>query len=46
MQSGYICVAGIDMQNNKHVRPVLARSRLTVDLLKRKGGPFDIGGGR
>lgn len=42
MQAGYICVAGLDLQTNAHVRPVLARSRLTVDLLKRKGGPFDI----
>lgn len=42
MQAGYICVAGLDLQTNAHVRPVLARSNLTVDLLKRKGGPFDI----
>lgn len=42
MQPGYICVAGIDLQNYKHVRPVLARGRLTTDLLKREGGPFDI----
>lgn len=42
MQPGYICVAGLDLQTNAHVRPVLAGSRLTVDLLKRKGGPFDI----
>jgi len=26
-----------------HVRPVLSRTRLTIDLLKREGGPFDIG---
>lgn len=42
MQPGYICVAGLDFQTNAHVRPVLAGSRLTIDLLKRKGGPFDI----
>jgi hypothetical protein len=42
MQPGYICVAGLDLQTNAHVRPVLDRSRLTVNLLKRKGGPFDI----
>lgn len=42
MQPGYICVAGLDLQTYAHVRPVLAGSRLTVDLLKRKGGPFDI----
>lgn len=42
MQPGYICVAGLDLQTNTHVRPVLAGSRLTIDLLKHKGGPFDI----
>lgn len=43
MQPGYVCVAGIDLQTNAHVRPVLANRRLTTDLLKRNGGPFDIG---
>jgi hypothetical protein len=42
MNPGYICVAGLDLETNAHVRPILAGSRLTVDLLKRKGGPFDI----
>lgn len=42
MQARYICVAGLNLETNEHVRPVLAKSRLTVDLLKRKGGPFDI----
>ncbi len=42
MNPGYICVAGLDLATNTHVRPVLAGSRLTVDLLKRKEGPFDI----
>jgi hypothetical protein len=42
MQPGYICVAGIDPQCNEHVRPVLGGSRLTVNLLSRKGGVFDI----
>lgn len=41
MQPGYICVAGVDLQTGKHVRPVqlgrLSRTRLT-----RFGGPFDI----
>lgn len=41
MQPGYICVAGVDLQTGKHVRPVqigrLSRTRLT-----RYGGPFDI----
>src|SRR5687768_2906304 len=43
MQPGYICVAGIDVRTNQHVRPVLHRSRLTTDLLARNGGAFDIG---
>jgi hypothetical protein len=43
MQPGYICVAGIDLQSNTHVRPVLAGGRLTTAFLKRHGGPFDIG---
>jgi Dual OB-containing domain len=42
MQPGYICVAGINLQNNAHVRPVLAGARLTTDMLKRLGGPFDV----
>jgi hypothetical protein len=43
MQPGYICVAGIDVRTNQHVRPVLRRARLTTDLLARNGGAFDIG---
>lgn len=41
MQPGYICVAGVDVSNGHHVRPVL-RGRLTTDLLASKGGPFDM----
>jgi hypothetical protein len=41
MQAGYICVAGIDVANGRHIRPVL-RGRLTTNFLARKGGPFDI----
>ena len=43
MQPGYICVAGIDVQDNEHIRPVLGRERLTVGLLARNGGAFDMG---
>ena len=43
MQPGYICVAGIDVQDNEHIRPVLGGRRLTVDLLARNGGAFDVG---
>ena len=41
MQAGYICVAGINIANNQHVRPVL-RSRLPVELLALHGGPFSM----
>ncbi|HLJ81319.1 MAG TPA: hypothetical protein VKT52_07540, partial [Ktedonobacterales bacterium] len=41
MQSGYICVAGIEAATGKHIRPVL-RGRLTNSLLVRYGGPFDM----
>ena len=43
MQPGYICVAGIDVQDNEHIRPVLGREQLTVGLLARNGGAFDMG---
>lgn len=42
MQKGYICVAGIDLDTNRHVRPVLHGERLRVTLLSRNGGPFDM----
>lgn len=42
MQPGYICVAGIDEQTRKHIRPVL-NHRLGRELLLAHGGPFDIG---
>jgi putative nucleic acid modification protein with dual OB domain len=42
MQSGYICVAGINTSNNQHVRPVLRNGRLTTDLLTANGGPFAL----
>lgn len=41
MQPGYVCVAGVDVSSGQHIRPVL-RGRLTVDLLARNGGPFDL----
>lgn len=43
MQPGYVCVAGIDLDSRKHIRPVLQYGRLGTDLLRRNGGPFDIG---
>jgi hypothetical protein len=43
MQPGYFCVAGVDMSTLRHIRPVLRRDRLTTDLLRPNGGPFDVG---
>ena len=43
MQPGYFCVAGVDVGTARHVRPVLRRGRLTTELLRPNGGPFDLG---
>jgi hypothetical protein len=43
MQQGYFCVAGLDVNTHEHVRPVLPGQRLPTSLLKRYGGPFDMG---
>ena len=43
MDSGYICVAGLDPGSGQHIRPELANTRVPVRLLARNGGPFDIG---
>ena len=42
MQKGYICTAGINLEDGKHVRAVLPSGRLTTGYLSRNGGPFDI----
>jgi hypothetical protein len=42
MQPGFICVAGLDVETNAHVRPTTT-SRLSARLLVRHGGPFDLG---
>lgn len=42
MQRGYVCVAGVDVETGRHVRPVVGTSRLAQDLLARHGGPFDL----
>jgi hypothetical protein len=42
MQKGFMCVAGIDLQSHRHVRPVIDR-QMRVDLLACHGGPFEIG---
>lgn len=41
MQKGFICVAGIDLQTQRHVRPVLG-SQLRSELLAEHGGPFAL----
>ncbi len=41
MQGGHICVAGIDVDKNKRVRPVAGES-LSARLLATKGGPLDV----
>jgi hypothetical protein len=41
MQRGYCCVAGLDNETERHVRPSLP-GRLGIDLLARHGGPFDL----
>ncbi len=43
MGAGYVCVAGVDMETGKHVRPVLPEGPLPVDFLVRYRGPFDMG---
>ena len=43
MQPGYFCVAGVDVNMPRHIRPVLRHGRLTTDLLRTRGGPFDLG---
>lgn len=42
MQQGFICVAGIDLETGRHVRPVL-QSQMRTKFLARHGGPFEIG---
>jgi len=41
MAAGYFCVAGLDVANGKHVRPVLL-GRLPQSLLRVHGGAFDM----
>jgi hypothetical protein len=42
MRGGHICVAGVDVQTDRHVRPVLRFGSLTPAMLARNHGPFDI----
>jgi putative nucleic acid modification protein with dual OB domain len=42
VRGGYVCVAGFDLDCNRHVRPVVPEGALPFDLLARYGGPFDM----
>ncbi len=44
MRAPHVCVAGIDAETQRHVRPVLPGSQqLTSSLLRNRGGLLDIG---
>jgi hypothetical protein len=44
MRALRVCTAGIDVETQRHIRPVLAGSgQLTNSLLHDRGGPFHIG---
>jgi Dual OB-containing domain len=42
VRGGYVCVAGLDLDRLRHVRPVLPEGALPFDLLARYGGPFEM----
>jgi len=42
MHGGHICVAGVDLDSRRHVRPVLQHDSVPAELLSRYGGPFDM----
>lgn len=42
MYKGHVCVAGVDLDTTRRVRPVLSRGGLTAGALLRNGGPFDM----
>jgi hypothetical protein len=43
MAPGFICVAGVDPATGAHIRPTM-RGRLSRELLRPNGGPFDLAG--
>ena len=43
METGFMCVAGLEEGTTRHVRPTLHGARLRTELLRRSGGPFRIG---
>jgi hypothetical protein len=42
MHGGHICLAGVDLETRRHVRPLLANQLLPFYLLARYGGPFEM----
>ena len=42
MQRGFICAAGVNVEDGRQVRPVLPRGRLKETLSAVRGGPFDM----
>jgi hypothetical protein len=42
MQKGFMCVAGIDLESGRSIRPVLDR-QMRIDMLACHGGPFELG---
>ena len=42
MKRGYMCAAGIDMDTERHIRPVSAGGRLSTNLLTNYDGPFGM----
>ncbi len=42
MHGGHICLAGVDLETRRHVRPILANDPMPFYLLARYGGPFDM----
>jgi hypothetical protein len=43
MQPGFICVAGIDPDSGRQIRPIVPYRPFTRDFLHQNGGPFQIG---
>lgn len=40
-----ICVAGVDLNTKRHIRPITGKAHaMTRDMLVENGGPFEIGG--
>lgn len=42
MHGAHICVAGLDVDTRRHVRPVLQHEAMPADMLARYGGPFEM----